>query len=197
MAEGLIALGLLIGLMMASIQSGLWQDKSIQMIAHTTHQTFLKSKGGHVDIRNLEKSIENRSLSAVRTKSEPVSIRSDRIRIISMQLGIVHDQIMATQSATFKAFDHNELFNINRHSYIEVGSGYASTDKNVHQKIVQSDAIWGQAEKVSRPVAKAINTTTSVVDRPWKRSSLDMDWFGKWQGAVPESKLKSFTPLKK
>ena len=194
MTEGIIVLSIFVGLILMTNQSGIWQDKSIQMLANTTHQAFVKSKGDSSMEWQYDSSIENRPLTAVRADAHLHHMSPERIRLISRELNFKDERIKLSQSASFSSINDRNKFKITRHSYVDIGSGYSHSDKNVHDRIKRSQYIWGQAYSVSLPVAKTIGAATSVVDRPWNRTPLQTDWFNKWQGAVPESKLKSFKP---
>ena len=194
MAEGILTLTVLLGLLMASINLGWWQDTSYRLLGNTIHSAFVTSKGEKVKISKYSEVQARHGISSIQFEIEHSHAPSDRIRVISHQLGIPYDRLKVSQSANFKGTKDIPSFNIRRNSFLDIQAGYAHSDSDVNSKISRSQLIWRQAYVVSKPIAQTIGLATAPVDRPWKRSNLDADWFSKWQGAVPEKYLKKYKP---
>lgn len=189
MAEGLLTLTVMVLMIAVTLTTGIWQEKSIQMLANTTHKAFVFAKGDRQTQPRIQQLVEQRGLSNLQTSIADVSSPSIRLQVISKELGMNHDRVKVKQSGSFINIDQGQSIRFNRFTYIDSGAGHASSDRNVYQKISRSNLIWKQAYSVSRPITKSIGMTTAVVDKPWSRSSLDADWFSRWSGSVPESKL--------
>lgn len=194
MAEGILTLTVLLGLLMASINLGWWQDTSYRLLGNTIHHAFVASKGEKVKVSQYPVVQAPNGISSVQFELEQSHVPSDRIRLISQQLGIPYDRLKVSQSASFKGNQDIPLLNIRRNSFLDIHSGYAYSDSDVNSKISKSQLLWRQAYVVSKPIAQTIGLATAPVDRPWRRSNLDVDWFSKWQGIVPEQYLKKYKP---
>jgi hypothetical protein len=188
MAEGLLTLSMLLGLVLTFHSLGSWQDTTMRLLANTTHRGFVASKGESISLPVMKQS-RPRLNTPIKVKATVISAQTDRLTKIDKQLDMTHQHIEVSQSGFFKGVKGSPAFEIKRHAYIDIGEGRAISDRHVHEKISKSDAIWRRASIQSQVTARSIGQTTAVVDRPWNRSRLSTDWFSPWQSAVPDRHL--------
>ena len=193
MAEGLLTMSMLLGLVFTFQSLGVWQDTTLRLLANTTHRGFVLSKGDSMSHPVLKQS-RSRLNSPVRVKASSVNAQTDRLTMISKQLDMKHQHLVVSQSGFFKEIEGLQNFEIQRHSYMDIGEGRSVSDRHVHERISKSDALWRRAGIQSQATARTIGLSTGVVDQPWKRSKLSTDWFSRWESAVPERYLTRGKP---
>ena len=69
------------------------------------------------------------------------------------------------------------------------GSGYASVDKTVTERIEQAPRLWRKSALASKPVIYALLPTIKAVEAPWEDRGSSTDWLRRWQGSTPEAYL--------
>ena len=193
MAEGLLTLSMLFGLVFTFQSLGAWQDTTLRLLANTTHRGFVMSKGGSMS-QPVIKQNRSRLNNPISVKASSVSAQTDRLTMVSKQLEMKHQHLVVSQSGFFKEVEGSQNFEIKRHSYIDIGEGRSLSDRHVHERISKSDALWRRAGIQSQATARTIGLSTDVVDQPWKRSKLSTDWFSRWESAVPERYLTRGKP---
>jgi hypothetical protein len=193
MAEGLLTMSMLLGLVFTFQSLGVWQDTTLRLLANTTHRGFVTSKGDSMS-EPVIKQNRSRLNNPINVKASSVSAKTDRLTMVSKQLEMKHQHLVVSQSGFFKEVEGSQNFEIQRHSYIDIGEGRSISDRHVHERISKSDALWRRAGIQSQATARSIGLTTGVVDQSWKRSKLSTDWFSRWQTAVPEKYLTRGKP---
>jgi len=193
MAEGLLTLSMLFGLVFTFQSLGAWQDTTLRLLANTTHRGFVTSKGESMS-QPVIKQNRSRLNNPISVKASSVSAQTDRLTMVSKQLEMKHQHLVVSQSGFFKEVEGSQNFEIKRHSYIDIGEGRSLSDRHVHERISKSDALWRRAGIQSQATARTIGLSTGVVDQPWKRSKLSTDWFSRWESAVPERYLTRGKP---
>jgi hypothetical protein len=193
MAEGLLTLSMLFGLVFTFQSLGAWQDTTLRLLANTTHRGFVTSKGESMS-QPVIKQNRSRLNNPISVKASSVSAQTDRLTMVSKQLEMKHQHLVVSQSGFFKEVEGSQNFEIKRHSYIDIGEGRSLSDRHVHERISKTDALWRRAGIQSQATARTIGLSTGVVDQPWKRSKLSTDWFSRWESAVPERYLTRGKP---
>ncbi len=193
MAEGLLTLSMLFGLVFTFQSLGAWQDTTLRLLANTTHRGFVTSKGESMS-QPVIKQNRSRLNNPISVKATSFSAQTDRLTMVSKQLEMKHQHLVVSQSGFFKEVEGSQNFEIKRHSYIDIGEGRSLSDRHVHERISKSDALWRRAGIQSQATARTIGLSTDVVDQPWKRSKLSTDWFSRWESAVPERYLTRGKP---
>lgn len=193
MAEGLLAMSMLAGLVFTFQSLGVWQDTTLLFLANTTHRSFVATKGESISLPVMKQSRPHVN-SQFTMKSSPVHTNTGRLAMVSDQLNMNYQQVVASQAGFFKDFQGAQTFEIKRYSYIDIGEGRSISDRDVHERISKSDLLWRRASNRSQPTARMIGLSTGIVDQPWKRSKLSTDWFSHWQAAVPERYLTRGKP---
>ena len=75
---------------------------------------------------------------------------------------------------------------ISRQSFIDAGSGYASSDQATQEKIGTSASLWSKAFRHSSKVMVPLHAITSKTDSAWQRPEISLDFIQPWAGVVPE-----------
>lgn len=71
------------------------------------------------------------------------------------------------------------------------GDGNASLDKTVTARIEAAPSLWRKTELTSKAVVHALLPTIKAVEAPWDSRGSETDWLGKWEGHTPRAYLRS------
>jgi len=74
---------------------------------------------------------------------------------------------------------------LERRAVMLTGTGHASGDEPVRQRLANADVPWAQAAAVSYGLARQVTEFMMPVDQPWGRTAPDDEWLSRWQGRVP------------
>jgi len=95
------------------------------------------------------------------------------------QPGLIHARLQSAPQSW-------RSITIARHSFIESGSGSATSDRAVQTKIGTSSSLWWDAFKHSSNTMQSVHAMTSKVEAAWKRPQISQDLLQPWASVVPE-----------
>lgn len=72
-----------------------------------------------------------------------------------------------------------------------LGSGHASADSQVRQRIEQAQLHWQSAAFASQTAARPLWLAIQAVDAPWAKRGEPLQWLRQWQGSTPEIYLET------
>lgn len=78
---------------------------------------------------------------------------------------------------------------VKRRISVAAGAGNAQSDKDAHRRIGVATMAWRRAAERSRSLASDLSGPMGVVDTPWRRPALSLDWLSSWADLVPADRL--------
>jgi hypothetical protein len=101
---------------------------------------------------------------------------------------------VSTPDIGLREFDRYSL-GISRHTAIMQGSGAATGDAAVQERIAQADSVWAGVARHSTDLGERTSGRVQALDEAWGRARFTPDWLAPWTGWVPAYHLsKGGTP---
>ncbi len=177
LSESLILLGVF-----SILFIGIQTTVSIQLIALNTLLDSLKN----VFEISLGKSIASdidRKISVLEHNSSLNSGVNNLLGELKMaQPGMI-------QSSSFSTGAKHRQIKISRHSFVDSGYGYASSDRNVQERFASSLTLWSNVFQITSKTIQPIHARSSKVDHAWTRPDLSLDFVQPWEGFVPDQSI--------
>lgn len=169
---------------------GIQTTFSIQRIAVNTLLVSLKKvfeislgKSIESDIEQNSSVLEHKSISVLEHKSFLNSGVNNLFAELKMaQPGMIQASSFSTESK------HGQV-KISRHSFVDTGYGYASSDRNVQQRFASSSTLWRNIFQITSKTMRPIHARSSKVDHAWNRADLSHDFVQPWKGFVPDQSI--------
>jgi len=86
---------------------------------------------------------------------------------------------------TLQAFQFPTGLMVARRATTLSGTGHASSDTHVQQRMANAALPWAQAATVSQELVQQVTDRMMPVDQAWGRAAPDGEWLSRWQGQVP------------
>ena len=164
LAEAVVVMLLLVVLVGALFQTGLWQHRwSAQWLKNQMWATAW-------------------SLDHQITDTQAVLVRS--------QAHGWHDAVMADYRIGASAWYHLKgSGRFSKRAWRLGGVGQASRDHHVTARIGQASRLWGAHAAASKRVVGRLMPSLEAVEAPWRERSSATDWLNIWQGSTPAAYL--------
>jgi hypothetical protein len=170
MSEALLILGVFFILMLGIQATTSMQLTALQLLLDSGKKVFQINLGS--------------TFSSEHTNNHPfISSASplfDELKMV--QSGLI-------QARSVRADKTLHSVHISRQSFIEAGTGYASSDHAVQKRIGASASLWLDALNLTAQAIDGIHTLSSKIDSAWKRPVISRDFIQPWVGVVPEQSL--------
>ena len=93
------------------------------------------------------------------------------------------------QGSSFSTGSRHGQIKISRHSFVDAGYGYASSDRNAHEKFASSSTLWRNVFQFTSKTMHPVHARSSKVDHAWNRPDLSLDFVQPWIGFVPDQSI--------
>ena len=174
MSEALFIAGVFLILIIGINTSMSMQLAAIRMLMDSVKNVF------QVHLGNMLASENSKNFSSI----EKSDLFSSSTHSIFEELSMAQPGFSHTLSESTKKIWDAKI--ISRQSFIEAGTGYASSDQAVQTRIGASPSLWRDAFKSSSNVMRPIHALTSKSDAAWSRPDISLDFIQPWAGVVPE-----------
>lgn len=182
----LIFLILFMTLIYAIQFSGINRMRSIELLAESSYQTFLKtlrradSKGLHLKkFENPNDMLQKFSDQLLETPDQGfIGVRGN------------YSSMARERTPTKKLFGDVVL---HRSSYLYINAGNSETLREPQSRISRSSLAWRNTSSRSQSLIHQYSAPIAAVDSPWQRARVSTDWLSSWAGQSPDRTRKSFT----
>jgi hypothetical protein len=171
MGEALLVFGLLTGILTAIHLTGRWQFE------WRGHQLITQTQATALSLDHNRSSLSRdpqwRDLSA----SEHDLDHTRRLAEKEFLLGQNH-WLLLQHHARFK-----------QHAWRLVGTGQASTDADVTNRLASASTLWMQTNAASQRVVTRVQPSLEAIEAALRPRGSMTDWLGTWQGSSPADYL--------
>jgi len=182
--EGIIIMTLMSILMIGVVMTGRMQLQSVDMLLDSHRQSLNMHKGQALVI-NQHATFSNTWRSVNDRKGDSAPIDQGMFKELRLQEpGLIQVSARLHNSTQFL------VSNLYRQSFVEAGTGHASSADAVQRGLHTSTSLWRDARDRSVAVITARRPYLAYLDRPWGRESITVDWLRPWTDVVPDQILK-------
>lgn len=182
--EGIVIMTLMSILMIGVVMTGRMQLQSVDMLLDSHRQSFNMHKGQALVI-NQHATFSDTWRSVNDRKGDSAPIHQGVFKELRLQEpGLIQVSARLHNSTQFL------VSNLYRQSFVEAGTGHASSADAVQRRLHTSAFLWRDARERSVAVITARRPFLAHLDRPWGRESITLDWLRPWTDVVPDQILK-------
>ena len=174
MSEALLIIGVFFILITGINISMRMQRSAVQMVLESVKKVFQVHLGNITVGKNPDQVSTFENSDLFRAKA---NVLFDELNMA--QPGFIHARAQITPLSW-------DTIKISRQTFIEAGSGFASSDQAVQAKIGTSASLWSGAFHHSSTVINPLHMLTSKTDAAWQRPEISRDFIQPWAGVVPE-----------
>ncbi len=173
MSEALLIIGVFFILITGINISMRMQWSAVQMVLESVKKVFQVHLGNITVGKNPDQVSTFENSDLFRAKA---NVLFDELNMA--QPGFIHARAQITPLSW-------DTIKISRQTFIEAGSGFASSDQAVQAKIGTSASLWSEAFHHSSTVMVAVHALSSKTDSAWLRPGIARDFIQPWAGVVP------------